>query len=212
MNLDTFLYNIFSSDTVRRRQLIKLWHSPYPVDKKRHVRLCDVFEEFLTNVLYEPCTFKMRSDHFCCLSRGSDTMRIPYIMLEKQERSFLVQLFEERKEHFSIVKIFANNEFNFETTTGFTFKQTWKREIVREFGAIIGAMRNGWIQAELIAAVQRIMLKHLHGKRDLFLSAFHYGLQNGMVKEVPCWNLDWYDRHEEDVEQSKSKLAAQVAI
>ncbi|MBX9637681.1 MAG: hypothetical protein K2Q45_09050 [Nitrosomonas sp.] len=163
-----------------------------------------MFEEFIVAVLYETCTFKMRGDHFCCLNQGVNHLRVPYIYLDKPERDFLVRMFEEQKQHFSVIKYFANNEFNFETSTGFTFKQTWKREIVREFADIVVSIKNGWILTELIAAVQKIMVRHLKGKRDIFLAALHHGLQGGSVKEIPCWNLDWYDKHEEDVEQSKT--------
>lgn len=200
MDLQTFLYGIFSSDIVRRRQIIMLWHSPYPVDKKRHQRIADVFEEFILSILYEPCIFKMRSDHFCCLSRGSEALRVPYTMLEKNERNFLKEMFRQRNAHFKVQKQFANGEFNYETGLILHVKQTWKREIVREFAWLVMKRNSPIMTTELITALQRIMLDR--GKCDLFLSALHYGIQGvEFVKEVPCWDLDWFDRHEEDEEQ-----------
>ena len=195
--MENFLYGIFSGDIGRRRQIIRLWHSPYPVNKKRHQRLADVFEEFITSILYEPCIFKMRVNHFCCFARGAEAFQVPYTMLEKVERDFLVQLFAERQQHFVVIKQFANQEFNFETKELTVVKQTWKREIVREFAWLVMTKPSALIISELIVAVQRILLS-ARGKADLFVSALHFGIQGvTFVKEVPCWDLDWFDEHEE---------------
>lgn len=196
--MQNFLYNIFSAaDLVRRRQIIRLWHSVYPVNRKRHHRPADIFEEFISTILYEPCIFKMRSNHFCCFGRGSDALQVPYIMLEKDERAFLVQLFAEREAHFAVLKQFANQEFNFETKELTVVKQTWRREIVREFAWLVMAKQSALLVSELIAAVQRVLLS-AKGKADLFVSALHFGIQGVThLKEVPCWDLDWYDEHEE---------------
>jgi len=195
MDLSIFLYQLFSNyKIIRRRQLIKLWHSPFlGFDAKRHTRPGQAFADFMSTILYQPAQLKLRKTHLCCLDRGSQTYSIPYTLLDPSELDFLDLLLTQNK-----AKRYLNGDFTCEIQERVAIKQSWRREIVREFVWLAVAKQSAYLVSELIFAVQSLILNVK--ANDLFLAALHYGLQNtSVIKEVPCWHLDWYDYHEEDI-------------
>ncbi len=220
----SFFFQIFNQDTSLRRKILMQYHNPYPVCKKRHLRLADVFQEFIVDLLYEPVEFKLRTDHFCFFARGKPSLGVHYKWLKEKERSFIVyKAFANRKTLFKSMKQFENNQFAFE---GFVhdpkphdnkhaYEQLcdpmWQRELVRDFAWLVFAKRTeSFVVLELIAALQEIMISHPVGKRDVFLCNLHNGLQGTCnVREVLCWNLEPYDIHsEEDYQKRQGKNAA----
>lgn len=195
MDLSIFLYQLFSHHKIlRRKQIIKLWHSPFTgFDAKKHTRPSEIFAEFIQTVLYKPVVLKLHKLHLCCFDRGSQVYQVPYNVLDKDELDFLDSLLAQNKS-----KRYMNGDFTCEITNGVIVKQSWRREVVREFAWLLVAKQSMYLLSELICAVQWLLLNVKQG--DLFLGALHYGLQRpSVVKEVPCWHLDWYDYHEEDI-------------
>lgn len=213
----SFFFRVFCQDAAQRRKILMHYHNPYPVCKKRHTRLADVFQEFIVDILYEPIEFKLRADHFCFFARGKQSLGVYYKWLKDKERAFIVhKVFANRKTLFKTIKHFENNQFAFDgfihdTTKGkHAYEQLcdpmWQRELVRDFAWLVFAKRNEpFIVLELIAALQEIMITHPVGKRDVFLCNLHNGLQGTCnIKEVLCWNLEPYDIHtEEDYQKTK---------
>jgi hypothetical protein len=205
MDLSLFLYQVFCHHKIiRRRQIIRLWHSPFlGFDAKRHKRPAHVFADFITTILYEPTVLKITRNHFCCFDRGSQVYQVPHSLLDHQELDYLDQLLQQNK-----VKRYLNGDFVCQVADAVTeVKQTWRRELVREFAWQLLAKQSCYLLSEMICAVQSLMLVK---KGDLFLAALHFGLQNtSVIKEVPCWHLDWYDWHEEDFANQAARLDLQ---
>lgn len=215
-----FFYQIFASDVVRRRAILKQWHNPYPTCKKKHARLADVYEEFICHLMYEPVRFKLRLDHFCLYGNGCDALSVRTQWLQPKERSFVVySVFAERERLFKTRKEFENNQFHFEDfahdppgmvtgAAGFTAicDPMWQRQLMRDFVWLVLAKdSSGFMVLELIMAMQNLMYTHRMARGDVFLASLHNGLQ-GMsnVKEVLCWGNDENDLHSEEW-YSKSK-------
>ncbi len=201
-----FFFRLFAEDESQRRFILKQWHSPYPVSKKKHPRLADVFEEFVVNLLYKRPQFKLRQDHFCFFGEGSDALAVRFDWLGPWARHFIIYTaFAQRETLFKSRREFENNQFAFD---GFIHdgagicELVWQRQLVRDFAWLTLAKREPYIVLELISALQSIMLTHERGRRDMFVASLHYCLQGrGNVKEVVCWGLDWNDLHPEDVQQ-----------
>lgn len=210
--LRTLMYDLFADDPRRRISLVKLWHSPWiNASKKLHSRLANVFEEFVTLLLYDPLSFRLRTDRFCLLGNGCDALAIRYDWLHrKAERAVIIDAFAERKTLFRTVKEFgqqfACDDYQGVGSTVGWINPVWRREMVRDFAWMCLAKGDSYIVVELIAALQGCMLEHVQGRKDVFLSALHHGMQNmSNVKEVLCFGLTSWDRHPEDIEQERER-------
>lgn len=213
-----FFHTLLSHKPTQRRDILKLWHSPYPVEPKRHTRLANVFQDFMVDILYEPVEFRLRQDHFCLFARGKQGLGIQLRWLKKKQRDFLVYgIFAHRHELFKSVKCFENNQFDL---SGFVHDPDrehpyericdpmWQRELARDFVWMVLSKKEGYMTLELIAAVQEMMLTHVAGRKDIFLASLHAGLQGQCnVREVLCWGNEVYDVHSEEDWQKRIQPA-----
>lgn len=195
-----------------RRTYLQNWHVSYRSEhvKKPH-RLAVLFAEFISSILYDPIAFKMTQDYFSFFGRGSASFFVYYKWLDhKEDREFLVKTcFANCDLYFKTVKMFENNAFLLES---FVFdndpsicNHIWRRELVRDFvWLVFSKKREQWLHKELIVALQMVIMEK--GKKDIFVSALHDGLQ-GMTNlhEVLCWGLDQTDLHPEEQEDLQRK-------
>jgi len=205
MDFRALFYSLFAKTPSRRRRIVKYWHSTYPtLGPKTHPRLADVFQEFITDILFEPMTFKLKDNQFCLFARGKESLAIQMSWLELEEREFIYDLHSNRKTLFRNIKQTANNQFEMSgiVLPEDAMEHVWKREIVRDFIWMVHGMAirtnsgGGWMIAEMIAAVQGVMLTC---KADVFLVEIHAGLQGRCnIREVPCWGLQEWDLHPEE--------------
>ena len=201
----TFFYRLFSRNPTQRRTFLKHWLNPYPMSKP-YARLADVFQELMTDLLYEPMEFKLRSTHFCLFARGKASLAMRFEWLKKKDRDFLVWgVFAHREELFKNVKRFENNQFDL---SGFVFDPSaqwgtqraqsapdhpyericdpmWQREIVRDFAWMVLSKKEGYMHLELMAALQEMMLVHPIGRRDVYLASLHSASPRGA--DQGCW-------------------------
>jgi hypothetical protein len=214
-----FFYRIFAQDANQRRLILKHWHATYPVCRKRHTRLADIFQEFVVDILYEPIQFKLRVNHFCLFAAGKPSLAIQFDWLKEKDRKFIVyNIFAERKQLFKTVKQFENNQFALDdfihdpTPNVHPYERVvdpiWQREIVRDFVWLVFSRKESYMVLEMIAALQEIMTSHSVGKRDVFVCALHSGLQGRTnIREVLCWNNSTADVHsEEDYQKRQTKV------
>lgn len=218
----TFFFSLFGQKKEKRQRILKYWHSPYPVDRKRHQRVADIFAEFISLVLYEQISFRMRSDHFLLLGNGARSLAVRYEWLDQQDRHFLVHTcFAEREKHFKACVMHENMHFKLDDflynprailspvyrgtrpseshTSVFSF--VWQREIVRDFVWMVmnKARAQQYLQNELLIAIQRLQCDHSMARQDLFLASLAQGVQGTLnVYSVPCWGYSRIDVHPEE--------------
>lgn len=201
-----FFERQFGTD-LQRRTYLKHWHVSYRSEYlKKPPRLALLFAEFISSILYEPVSFKVTQDYFSFFGRGASAFFVYYKWLEqKEDRDFLVYTcFAHCETYFKTIKVYENNAFLLES---FVFDSDpricnviWRRELVRDFvWMIFSKKKEQWLVKELIVAMQMVIVDK--GKKDIFLSALHDGLQ-GMTNlhHVLCWGLDHNHLHPEEEE------------
>lgn len=202
------LGQIFGSESAsRRRQLVSNWHAPYDRYEK-HARLLDVFQEFITMLLYEKPVLRLRNDRLCFYGKEM-RLSVFFSWLTEEER---VQI------HSNVI---ANKHLYFKEHTEFLHGQfyletflydgdenlhdfTWGRALVREFCIVVHAQQNDFIRYELMGALQMLSRFHQQGRSDAFLVRVLNGLMlPHQLPSVLCWQCGKCDTHHpEEIRQN----------
>lgn len=232
----TFFFSLFAESRAKRRKFIKNWYNQYPVNKKQHTCVADVYYEFITLVLYEPIHFRVHTDHFLLLGDASKSLGVRYEWLDANERRFLEdKVFKEREALFKTCVVGVNCHMHLdgfkydpvskilspvkhsvdlsESHTGI-FSFVWQREIVRDFVWFVlnNAKKERHLYNQLILALRRINDEHMYGKRDMFIASLLQGIYGQIdVHRVPCWGFTPADIHPENAYQ-REKFAITTTI
>ena len=210
-----------------------MWHSPYPLDPKRHKRVADVFEEFIVHLMYEKVEFKLRNDHFCFFGQGTKALSVRYTWLDDYDRAFISnQIYAHRETLFKENVLHDTGYFNLE---GFIYNPknvlvpvsrhrdtseshtgicsyVWQRELMRDFAWLVMS-KYVHLSCELLIALQKLMVDHPLGKKDIFLATLHSGVQGTInIYRVPCWGLSDADVHPEDAFQKREFKECTIEI
>jgi hypothetical protein len=200
VTVQEFLHNIFV-DPFKRRDLLFNWHG---IRKKAsHERLAHTFAEFLSCILYTPMKFHIQFNSFHFFG---PQYPIQYDWLTNEEQKTVITMVKHRQELFLTIKEYQNNQCDYYDMVypeQDFITLVHRRQLARDFVWLVFQKKRAYLQLELIAALQSLLLKH---KSDIFVATLEQALQGrAMITEVPCWDIVEWDRHEEDNGVSKRK-------
>lgn len=186
--LRDFWYGFFHDYPGRRKRLVLQWFNQSMQEKIKMNSLSEQLYHFIDTLLFSPFSFELHHDH-CSFIHG---YRIPYTLMIKEERAFLVHCYAYRDELWKKISTGKNGEFSLSHCT-YNLKQDciWQRQLVRDFCWSIKEQRH----VDLLIALQSL----LKSKPDVFLLAVMEAIQSENLARLPCWGFHFYDRHPEEI-------------
>lgn len=184
-DIQAFFYRMFGDSLGRKRTLCR-WHSIQ--EKSKHVRLADIFEEFMQTILSGALRLHLYWDRIY-IFEGSLPIRFDW--MNETDSDLMIRMYAQKETLFGIRKEYESNQCDY---TSFIFNEyelfdrNWRQLLIRDFIWMISATQQPFIIGAGIVALQKLQLSN---RSNLFISRLHAGLQGHCnLREVLCQDTD----------------------